>query len=44
MGLAMVAMVLASLGVLNATGSAVAQEFIDVAAILWALVPTRKRV
>jgi heavy metal translocating P-type ATPase len=44
MGLAMVAMVLASMGVLNATGSAVAQEFIDVAAILWALVPTRKRV
>jgi heavy metal translocating P-type ATPase len=44
MGLAMVAMALASLGVLNATGSAVAQEFIDVAAILWALVPTRKRV
>ena len=44
MGLAIVAMVLASLGVLNATGSAVAQEFIDVAAILWALIPTRKRV
>lgn len=44
MSLAMVAMVLASLGILDATGSAVAQEFIDVAAILWALVPTRKRV
>lgn len=44
MGLAIVAMLLASLGVLNATESAVAQEFIDVAAILWALVPTRKRV
>lgn len=44
MSLAIVAMVLASFGVLNATGSAVAQEFIDVAAILWALVPTRKRV
>ena len=44
MSLAMVAMVLASLGTLNATGSAIAQEFIDVAAILWALVPTRKRV
>ena len=44
MGLAMIAMVLASLGVLNATGSAVAQEFIDIAAILWALVPTRRRV
>lgn len=44
MGLAIVAMLLASLGFLNATGSAVAQELIDVAAILWALVPTRKRV
>ena len=44
MSLAMVAMVLASLGVLDATGSAVAQEFIDVVAILWALVPTRRRV
>ena len=44
MSLAMVAMVLASFGILNATGSAIAQEFIDVAAILWALVPTRKRV
>jgi heavy metal translocating P-type ATPase len=44
MGLAMAAMVLASLGILNATGAAVAQEFIDIAAILWALVPTRKRV
>jgi hypothetical protein len=37
-------MVLASFRILNATGSAIAQEFIDVAAILWALVPTRKRV
>ncbi|MFM7013632.1 MAG: heavy metal translocating P-type ATPase [Actinomycetota bacterium] len=44
MTLAMVAMVAASLGLLNATGSAVAQEFIDIAAILWALVPTRNRV
>lgn len=44
MGLAMVAMVAASFGLLNATGSALAQEFIDIAAILWALVPTRKRV
>jgi heavy metal translocating P-type ATPase len=44
MSLAIVAMVLAGFGVLNATGSAIAQEFIDVAAILWALVPTRKRV
>lgn len=44
MSLAMVAMVAASFGLLNATGSALAQEFIDIAAILWALVPTRKRV
>ena len=44
MGLAVVAMVLASFGLLNATGSAVAQEFIDVAAILWALVPPRRRI
>jgi P-type E1-E2 ATPase len=44
MSLAIVAMVFASFGELNATGSAIAQEFIDVAAILWALVPTRKRV
>ena len=44
MGLAIVAMFLASLGFLNATGSAIAQELIDVAVILWALVPTRKRV
>jgi cation transport ATPase len=44
MSLAIIAMVLASFGVLNATGSAIAQEFIDVAAILWALIPTKKRV
>jgi heavy metal translocating P-type ATPase len=44
MSLAMVAMVLASLGILNATGSAIAQEFIDIVAIAWALVPTRRRV
>lgn len=44
MTLAMVAMVAASFGLLNATTSALAQEFIDIAAILWALVPTRRRV
>jgi heavy metal translocating P-type ATPase len=44
MSLAMVAMVLAAVGILDATGSAIAQEFIDVVAILWALVPTRRRV
>lgn len=44
MSLAMVAMFAASFGLLDATGSAIAQEFIDIAAILWALVPTRRRV
>lgn len=44
MSLAMVAMVAAAFGLLDATGSAVAQEFIDIAAILWALMPTKKRV
>lgn len=44
MTLAMVAMVAAAFGLLDATGSAVTQEFIDIAAILWALVPTKKRV
>lgn len=44
MGLAMVAMFAAAFGFINATGSAVSQEAIDVAAILWALVPPKKRV
>jgi heavy metal translocating P-type ATPase len=44
MGLATLAMGFASFGILNATGSAIAQEFIDVVAILWALVPTKNRV
>ncbi|MEN9954357.1 MAG: hypothetical protein RLZZ41_21, partial [Actinomycetota bacterium] len=44
MTLAMIAMVAAAFGLLDATGSAVTQEFIDIAAILWALVPTKKRV
>lgn len=44
MTLAMVAMVAASMGWLNATGSAVTQEFIDMAAIVWALVPTKRRI
>lgn len=39
MGLAIVAMFLAAFGVLDATASAVSQEAIDAAAILWALVP-----
>jgi hypothetical protein len=41
MGLAMLAMVGASLGWLSATGAAISQEAIDAAAILWALVPHR---
>ncbi|MFM6971854.1 MAG: heavy metal translocating P-type ATPase [Rhodoluna sp.] len=41
MALAVVAMFGGALGVLNATESAIAQEFIDVTAILWALVPVR---
>ena len=39
--LAMVAMFGASIGLLNATESAIAQELIDFTAILWALVPVR---
>lgn len=39
MGLAMAAMFAAAGGFLNATSAAVTQEFIDMAAILWALVP-----
>lgn len=44
MSLAMVAMIAAAFGVIDATGSAVSQEAIDVAAILWALVPPRKKI
>jgi heavy metal translocating P-type ATPase len=43
MSLAMVAMFAAATGLLNATSAAVSQEFIDMAAILWALVPVRTR-
>lgn len=39
MSLAIVAMLGASTGLLNATAAAVSQEVIDMAAILWALVP-----
>jgi heavy metal translocating P-type ATPase len=39
MGLAMAAMFAAALGLLNSTAAAISQEFIDMAAILWALVP-----
>jgi hypothetical protein len=44
MGLAIVAMLAAAFGVFNATTSAVSQELIDAAAILWALVPVALRV
>lgn len=37
--MAIAAMFAAAFGVLNATSAAVSQEFIDMAAILWALVP-----
>lgn len=43
MGLAVAAMAASALGLLNATQSAISQELIDAAAILWALVPLRKR-
>jgi heavy metal translocating P-type ATPase len=43
MGLAIVAMVLGSVGVLNATTAAISQEVIDAGAILWALVPAATR-
>lgn len=43
MGLAIAAMLAAAGGVLNATSAAVSQEFIDMAAILWALVPVASK-
>ena len=44
MTLATVAMVLGAVGLFTATASAVTQEFIDAAAILWALVPSKSRI
>ena len=44
MGLAVAAMIAAATGVLNATAAAVSQEFIDMAAILWALVPVASKI
>jgi heavy metal translocating P-type ATPase len=44
MTLASGAMLLGAFGMFNATASAVAQEFIDAAAILWALVPAKSRI
>jgi heavy metal translocating P-type ATPase len=43
MTLATGAMFFGAFGILDATASAVAQEFIDAAAILWALVPVKSR-
>ena len=44
MTLATVAMILGAVGLFTATASAVTQEFIDAAAILWALVPSKSRI
>lgn len=44
MTLATAAMLLGAFGVFNATASAVTQEFIDAAAILWALVPVKSQI
>ncbi|MFM6963366.1 MAG: heavy metal translocating P-type ATPase [Micrococcales bacterium] len=41
MGLALLAMVAASVGLLSPTASAIAQEAIDTAAVLWAITPLR---
>ena len=43
MGLAIAAMFAAATGFLSATSAAVSQEFIDMAAILWALVPVASK-
>lgn len=43
MSLAVAAMLLAATGIMNATVAAVTQEFIDMAAILWALVPVASK-
>lgn len=44
MSLAAIAMTLGAFGLFNATASAITQEFIDAAAILWALVPVKSRI
>jgi len=43
MGLSLVTMILGAVGITNVTENAIAQEVIDAAAILWALVPARSR-
>jgi P-type E1-E2 ATPase len=44
MGLSLVAMLSGAFGLVSVTENAIAQEFIDAAAILWALVPIRKSI
>lgn len=43
MGLSLLAMLSGAFGLVSVTENAIAQEFIDAAAILWALVPNSKR-
>ena len=43
MGLAILAMLASSVGLLNATQAAISQELIDASAILWALIPAKSR-
>ena len=42
MGLSLIAMLSGAFGFVSVTENAIAQEFIDAAAILWALVPTKR--
>ena len=42
MGLSLIAMLSGAFGLVSVTENAIAQEFIDAAAILWALVPTKR--
>ena len=44
MGLSLIAMLAGAFGLSSVTENAIAQELIDAAAILWALVPAKKRV
>lgn len=43
MGLSLAAMFAGAFGLVSVTGNAIAQEFIDAVAILWALVPAKNR-
>jgi P-type E1-E2 ATPase len=43
MGLSLIAMLGGAFGLVTITENAIAQEFIDAAAILWALVPAKRR-